>query len=56
MPLTGTGREMYTDIRSSGINIPLYCPPRTDVLGDLFDLIEGCVLFYQVLEAFAACN
>ncbi|MBN1466589.1 hypothetical protein JXA02_12590, partial [candidate division KSB1 bacterium] len=29
-----SGREMFTDTRPSGINIPLYCPPRTDVLGD----------------------
>ncbi|MBN1559194.1 hypothetical protein JW998_03020 [candidate division KSB1 bacterium] len=28
-------------------------PPRMDILGDL---VEGCVLFYQVLEAFATCN
>ena len=32
---------MYTDIRPSGINIPLYCPPRTDVLGDRAHLVAA---------------
>ncbi|MBN1560009.1 hypothetical protein JW998_07145 [candidate division KSB1 bacterium] len=32
---------MYTDIRPSGINIPLYCPPRTDVPGDRAHLVAA---------------